>query len=318
MYSNSTQIEHLFTIKIYTRSIILLITSSYANESQWWASRLQITIREVSMNIKMSANKLILSILFSAAYIFGLPSVSLAQSSPGGSGGGESVYCKGSQPVVLDYFEANLPSNNSSENSLDWIKNKTFEEVDEYFIRSLYGYERLADALRKVQKKMGKFENWPQADVSNNHPNDAKLGYRLPKGCIRKLAAFRQDGIVYLDINVIKDLSPAQQAILKWHEILYEFSSKNYSNSVRYVIRSLLNKNFDQLPSLLSALNAHWYVEPKEKIIQLILNPTNENGEYYSSANDANLLCKKFGYEGFASGTYGDGRITALNCYFHR
>ena len=160
-----------------------------------------------------------------------------------GAHGGNVVQCQGKPAVVLDYYHAGLPTIGEMAPELVDFSGLSAEQTTEAvvkLIRDQY-FGKFADQLEENLVKIGPIKKWIQADLKQ--VDDANEPYLLPASCVRKTAAVRQQNVImYGDAAVIGSLYPAQQGLLLVHEALYLLSGQETSESVRSLMRELLQR----------------------------------------------------------------------------
>lgn len=193
--------------------------------------------------------------------------------------GGDVVFCQGKEPVVLDYYQAALPTVGGKKRRLvdmtGWSEKKTLEWVD----TRLAQFSGFHEILQNYVKFIGSIEDW--TDTSLNDSGDSGEPYPLPKDCYKKRAAARQDNMIFGDGAVIGAISPAQRALLLVHERLYALLEYNYdrlkaikpssqpltSVPVRRFIANLLDQDVTRPQLMIEVMvfmtdTASFYAEP--------------------------------------------------------
>jgi len=136
--------------------------------------------------------------------------------------GGITVFCNGQPPVLLDYFNASLPTIDGPRPDLLPIEGLSEEETIALFNAKLdkLGFNDFRLQIEEALKKVGPINTWIASDLKQM--DDSNQPYNLPPGCEPRTAAIRQKyNIMYGDPTVIKALSPAQRGVLRWHEAVY-------------------------------------------------------------------------------------------------
>lgn len=219
--------------------------------------------------------------------------------------GGFVIECKNKPLMVLDYFEASLPTLDGTptllplgENDLENSKTMIYTRlgnVNTFFGQILGTYESILNT-----------NNWIITDLDLGE-DDTNLPY---KECIKKSrVAHRQGKTVYVQKDLVSKLDKGQQFVLALHEFLYASSQKSTSEKTRHVIRELLKseEEFDQSRFTLQIqeLFSHWGQVTYRKKGKF----TEESSSFWSELNG---LCKGEGAE-FAVSYTGKSR-TQLNC----
>jgi hypothetical protein len=133
--------------------------------------------------------------------------------------GGDVVYCAAQPPVILDFYQAKLPTVGGHFRHIvdmtGWSKLETLRWVDHRLQQFVYFYQ----TYRARAQLVGDTSAW--IDTNLNDAGDSGEPYPLPHDCTKKRAATRQDDLLFGDGEVIRSLSPAQEALLIVHERLY-------------------------------------------------------------------------------------------------
>lgn len=162
--------------------------------------------------------------------------------------GGNAVICNGKSPVVLDYYNATLPTLGNVAPKLIDISQYSTQQVldlaDQQLRNTIYMKKDLDSALAEI----GPMNDW--TSVSLNQVDDSLEPYTLPPGCKRQTAAVRQDPVLmYGDPAVINLMSPAQRGVLLLHEAIYLIAARrgqNNSINVRTLVKAILEQNLSE------------------------------------------------------------------------
>jgi hypothetical protein len=167
------------------------------------------------------------------------------------SHGGQVVVCPGKETVMLDYYQATLPTEADGTPDLVDVSKMSADDVLALFQSRLEtsttGQGLLWNNYSWALDLLGPTNTWLEGSLQSVADSDP--AYALPPECTLQQVAIRQDSTMYIDPAVFHTLSPAQQAILRAHEALYYVASQlnglDSSIEVRMVIRNLLLKNED-------------------------------------------------------------------------
>jgi len=163
------------------------------------------------------------------------------------SHGGQVVICPGKEPVMLDYYQATLPTQAEGKPDLVDISKMSSDDVLTLFKSRIENAGQLWGEYNNALEVLGPINTWLEGNLQ--FVSDSDPAYTLPQNCTLQQVAVRQDSTMYVDPTVLQQLSPAQQGILRAHEALYYVASqvngRTSSVEVRMVIRNLLMKNVD-------------------------------------------------------------------------
>jgi hypothetical protein len=163
------------------------------------------------------------------------------------SHGGQVVICPGKEPVMLDYYQATLPTQAEGKPDLVDISKMSSDDVLSLFKSRIENAGQLWGEYDNALEVLGPIDTWLEGNLQ--FVSDSDPAYTLPQNCTLQQVAVRQDSTMYVDPTVLQQLSPAQQGILRAHEALYYVASqvngRTSSIEVRMVIRNLLMKNID-------------------------------------------------------------------------
>lgn len=157
--------------------------------------------------------------------------------------GGDYILCPNRKTVVLDYFQAQLPTFTGDAQLVD-ISQMNADQVIQYFSNkfseTLLGFE-----FKKYVKTVGDYKRWIVVEQLVEQ-SDENLPF-VPKDCEVKQGAVRQNGVVYISRDAMTQLSPDQIGVLAIHEALSEYLMKLKapvfsSAHVRGVITELLKQ----------------------------------------------------------------------------
>lgn len=162
--------------------------------------------------------------------------------------GGDYVVCPNRKTVVLDYFQAQLPTFSGDADIAD-ISQMNADQVIQYFSNRFsetllgYGFDRYV-------RTIGDYKKWIVVDQLVDQ-DDEHLAF-VPANCTIKQGAVRQHGIVYISRAAMAELSSDQIGVLAIHEALSEFlmqSSQDLFSSadVRSLITELLRQKMDYI-----------------------------------------------------------------------
>ena len=157
--------------------------------------------------------------------------------------GGNAVMCAGQAPVVLDYYNATLPTvGGVGDPPLIDISKMTEDQVVDLFKQRLNIFPSFDIQFAQALEIVGPISSWISANLKT--ASDANDPYYLPANCTLQQAAIRQGITMFGDPTVINSLSPAQQGVLRVHEALYYIGDTtiglNTSENIRAVIRDNL------------------------------------------------------------------------------
>jgi hypothetical protein len=161
------------------------------------------------------------------------------------SHGGQVVLCPSSTPIMLDYYQATLPTEAGGIPELVDISKMSAADVLALF-KSRLSKSDLWDRYDRALEILGPIDSWLEGDLQSVPDSDP--AYTLPPDCSLQQVAVRQDSTMYVDPKILKELSPAQQGLLMAHEALYYVAQQNNLTSsveVRMVVRNLLLENED-------------------------------------------------------------------------
>ena len=172
--------------------------------------------------------------------------------------GGHAVDCQGKKLVILDYYDAALPTRANPAPALD-VESMTAQQIENLIETRLKTASIFyADQYAEAKKTLGGTETWGLINLGR--VGDSNEPYFLPPDCSLKQAAVRQGLNMYLDSVIGPALSPAQAEILRAHEVIYHLGNKATkiftSEKVRTVIRQLVAKqpNYELLKQSIAAL----------------------------------------------------------------
>lgn len=207
----------------------------------------------------MKSNTFLLSMLT----VFSVCSGAFAGES--GAHGGNAVACPGQPAVVLDYYNAMLPTvGNPNGPRLIDVDQMSTQAVIEY-VKAKLSKTALAKDFDNALEEIGPIESWTAtASADLKDTGDSNEAYNLPINCSKLQAAARQGSIVYGDPKVIALLSEGQRGILVVHEVLYYIAENQKgaktSEQVRPLIRTLLNTSSAD-EDIFKAVNRFGYYE---------------------------------------------------------
>ena len=163
------------------------------------------------------------------------------------SHGGQVVFCPGAAPVLLDYYQATLPTEAGGTPELTDISKMSAQDVLDLFKNRL-AYSNLWYPYFRALEVLGPVDSWLEGNLQSVPDSDP--AYTLPPNCSLQQLAVRQDSTMYVDPKILAQISPAQQGLLMAHEALYYVAQQNGHDSsveVRMVIRNLLLKNENEV-----------------------------------------------------------------------
>lgn len=196
-------------------------------------------------------------------------------------GGGNVVVCEGKPALVLDYYNAILPTGSGKIPNLVNIDGLTEEQTVAFFLDQLGPYLGARNTLEDTLKLIGPIDTWTAAKLKDF--DDAQEPYDLPEGCVRKTGAFRQNPAdfasppeMFVDPRILPLLSPSQRGVLRMHEALYysvALDLSRYSDGdpstatpigARRLIRELLmqDRDFDKISKLANEVGIDWENSP--------------------------------------------------------
>ncbi len=165
------------------------------------------------------------------------------------SHGGQVVVCPGKETVMLDYYQATLPTADGGVPVLADISKMNSQDVIKFLSARIDPNGQLASQLSRAVELIGPVGTWLQGSLQAI--SDSDPAYTLPPNCSLQQVAIRQDTTMYVDPSVLQLLSPAQQGILFMHEALYYVASQvnnlDSSVEVRMVIRNLMAQTLDEV-----------------------------------------------------------------------
>jgi hypothetical protein len=179
-----------------------------------------------------------------------------ASAKDGGSGshGGGAVFCPGKEPVILDYYQASRPTGIARQApALIDLRGKSYEDTIATLRERLAHFPLFARKLNTAPASVADPHRWKDTPL-DEHGDTARV-YRLEEGCTYRQAAIRQGTRVFADFRVIRELSPAQFALLREHEVYYWASGHDTSEKVRFFMEQQLAASVD-LPGLGEAIRA--------------------------------------------------------------
>jgi hypothetical protein len=163
------------------------------------------------------------------------------------SHGGQVVVCPGKETVMLDYYQATLPTEAGGVPELvDVSKMNAIDVLD--FFKSRLANSDLEEPYFRAVGVLGPVNTWLEGSLQSVQDSDP--AYTLPPNCSLQQVAIRQGTTMYVDPTTLAQISPAQQGILMAHEALYYIAEQNGLSSsvqVRMVIRNLLLKEENQI-----------------------------------------------------------------------
>ncbi len=164
----------------------------------------------------------------------------------GAGNGGHSLHCSDRAPVLLDYYEATLPTLRGDFQVMD------FGGIDlvTYFQMVFVPYDQFYYQFKQALEVIGHPSTWINASIKKSF--DTEHAYNIaqedcPDARIEQVA-LRQGEKVYLDREQYEALSKYQQELLYVHEVLYyigwKFGNIQSSQVVRQIVRAALDRNF--------------------------------------------------------------------------
>jgi hypothetical protein len=169
------------------------------------------------------------------------------------SHGGQAVVCPGKETVMLDYYQATLPTMAGGAPTLVDVSQMSSDDILKLFNDRIninpnkYQEGQLSVQYARALELVGPVNTWLEGSLQS--VSDSDPAYTLPPGCSLQQVAIRQDTTMYVDPSIFALLSPAQQGILVAHEALYyvasQIGNQDSSVPVRMVVRSLLMKDED-------------------------------------------------------------------------
>jgi hypothetical protein len=158
--------------------------------------------------------------------------------------GGNVVGCSGQTPVVLDYYNATLPTvGGTGDPALVDISNMTEDEVVNLFKQRFNIFPEFEIQFQQALEIIGPIHSWISANLTN--AGDANDPYNLPTTCTLQQAAIRQGITIFGDPAVIHSLSPAQQGVLRVHEALYYIGDITIGLETSENIRAVIRDNLE-------------------------------------------------------------------------
>ena len=154
-----------------------------------------------------------------------------------GAHGGLAVSCPSQPTVMLDYYNASLPTLNGGSRQLVDIASMTEAQV-ENLIRSRIAGTSFEVKYPRISEKLGSFNDWIATDLRGI--DDSAEPYSLPQACTKVVVAARQDDAMYIDPTAYSQLSAGQTGLLRAHEILYAIDGRDTSKYVRMFMREAL------------------------------------------------------------------------------
>ena len=158
--------------------------------------------------------------------------------------GGFVIECKNKPLMVLDYYEATLPTLNGTPTLLS-LREDNLEHSKSIIYSRLSHLSTFYGQILGTYESVLNTDNWIMADLDLGK-DDTNLPY---KDCIKKSRVARRQGkTVYVQKGLVSKLGKGQQFVLALHEFLYASSQKTTSEKTRHVIRELLKseEEYDQ------------------------------------------------------------------------
>jgi len=159
--------------------------------------------------------------------------------------GGNIIRCSGQLPVVLDFYNATIPTLGAPAPTLVDISQYTSDQVVDFFKFRFTSFPYFQHQFEDALKAVGPMDTWLSANLKNT--KDANETYHLPQGCSQEQAAVRQGTVMYGDPDIINSLVPAQKGLLLVHEALYYIGDTvlglRTSEKIRSVVRETLKDN---------------------------------------------------------------------------
>jgi hypothetical protein len=161
--------------------------------------------------------------------------------------GGNTVTCVGEPAVLLDYYQATLPTDREpSGPALIEVQSADPGAVLKTIRKRLGDASPLfAYRFEQALGKLGPLDTWLNTNLKD--AGDSGEPFPLPKNCMRGQVAIRQQETMFKDPVEQSKLSSGQLDLLQAHEALYYLAEqKGFSTSapVRVLIRQLLDKEF--------------------------------------------------------------------------
>jgi hypothetical protein len=163
------------------------------------------------------------------------------------SHGGQVVVCPGKETVMLDYYQATLPTEAEGVPELVDVSKMDSIDVLNLFKSRLINSD-LEEPYSRALGILGPVNTWLEGSLQSIQDSDP--AYTLPPDCVLQQVAIRQGTTMYVDPAVLAEISPAQQGVLMAHEALYYIAEQNGLTSsvqVRMVIRNLLLKELNRV-----------------------------------------------------------------------
>jgi hypothetical protein len=177
-----------------------------------------------------------------------IASLSAAPSFAGETGthGGNTVSCRGKPTVLLDYYQAALPTTDGLQPTLiDVDGAKPGEVLDAISNRLKTAAPYFFPQYQAALNMLGPVSDWTATNLKDSH--DAGEAFHLPKGCSKGQVAIRQENHMFADPVQLAKLSAGQQDLLRVHEALFYLASqKGFATSA--VVRTLIGELLDSHP----------------------------------------------------------------------
>ncbi len=169
--------------------------------------------------------------------------------SSGCGNGGHLLQCEGKEPVLLDYFEATLPT---LADDFNFINLKDFNLI-EYFTQLFTPFPNFKNQFTQALMIIGPPSSWIISDLKRT--SDTNKAYYISetkcKNSKLQQVAIRQNHTVYVDRDLFNTLPEKQRQLLYIHEVLYYLGQKsnniNSSELIRQIIRQALQQKSDYL-----------------------------------------------------------------------
>lgn len=164
--------------------------------------------------------------------------------------GCSAVVCKGEQgflkkPSVFDLFEG-FALNGYGYQELEAPADKQAQQMIPQ-VDKMLGTFRSKSLLNPLNSIIERMKFLPEG--VGLEPTEDLANFITPKGCqISQLINYRDDGEVYADSEIWKDLSPTHQAAAYIHEVIYEYARMNGEELTSFRIRKAVSLIFSGQP----------------------------------------------------------------------